>query len=106
MNHPLVFSFYCYNTDYNSQIIKIFLFFFFFSVHLSINALFFNDDTMHEIYIDKGDFNFIYQISQIIYSSLISAVISIIIKYLSLSEQSIVEMKNEKLRKIIQMKKN
>ena len=56
-----VFAFYCNNNDYNSQIIKIFLFFFFFSVHFTINALFFNDDTMHKIYIDEGSFNFVYQ---------------------------------------------
>ena len=95
MNHLLVFSFYSNEKDYNSQIIKIFLFFFFFSVHFTVNALFFSDETMHTIYLDEGHFNFIYQISQIIYSSLISAVISILIKYLSLSEKSIIEMKNE-----------
>ena len=95
MNHLLVFSFYSNEKDYNSQIIKIFLFFFFFSVHFTINALFFSDETMHTIYLDEGHFNFIYQISQIIYSSLISAVISILVKYLSLSEKSIIEMKNE-----------
>ena len=47
-NHPLMFSFCSYN-DYNSRIIKIFLFFFSFSSDLTINALFFNDDTMHKI---------------------------------------------------------
>ena len=38
-NHPLMFSFGCYN-DYNSRIIKIFLFFFSFGSDLTINALF------------------------------------------------------------------
>jgi len=51
---------------------------------------------MHKIYIDKGSFNFVYQIPQIIYSSLISAAISIIIKYLSLSQSNVLEMKKEK----------
>ena len=50
---------------------------------------------MHKIYLDEGDFNFIYQLPQIIYSSLISAVISILIKYLSLSEKNIIEIKNK-----------
>ena len=95
-NHVLIFSFYCNNKDYNSQIIKSFLFFFFLVLHLTINALFFNDDTLHKIYLDEGKFNFIYQIPQIIYSSLISAVLSVIIKYLSLSEKNIIEIKNEK----------
>ena len=43
INHLFIFSFYCMSKDYNVQIIKIFLFFFFFAVHLVINALFFND---------------------------------------------------------------
>ena len=92
----LFFSFYCNNNDYNSQIIKIFLFFFFFSVHFTTNALFFNDDAMHEIYVDKGAYNFIYQIPQIIYSSLISGIINIAIKYLSLTEKFIIQLKQEK----------
>ena len=51
---------------------------------------------MHKIYLDEGSFNFVYQIPQIIYSSLISAAISILIKYLSLSQNNILEMKKEK----------
>ena len=103
LNHLFIFSFYCTTNDYNSQIIKIFLFFFFFSVHFTINALFFNDKTMHEIYIDKGSYDFIYQISQIIYSSLISTVIDILIKYLALSEDDIVKIKEEKKLKDIHL---
>ena len=82
-NHLLIFSFYKNDRDYNSRIIKIFLFFFFFCVHFTVNALFFNDSTMHKIYIDEGSFNFIYQIPQIILSALISGVINFIIKYLA-----------------------
>ena len=65
-NHPKMFSFSFFN-DYNSKIIKIFLFFFSFSLDLTVNALFFTDDTMHKIYQDKGKFNFLYQIPQILY---------------------------------------
>ena len=93
VNHLLFFAFYWNNQDYNSQIIKFFLFFFFFIVHFTINALFFNDETMHIIYIDAGQYNFIYQIPQIIYSSLISDIINIIIKYLSLTENDIIKLK-------------
>ena len=96
IGHLLMFSFYCNNRDYNVQIIKIFLFFFFFAVHFTINALFFNDKTMHKIYIDEGSYNFIYQIPQIIYSSLISIALDIIIKYLSLSESDILRLKGQK----------
>ena len=93
--HLLFFSFYSNNKDYNVYVIKIFLLFFFFEVYLTINTVFFDDNTMHKIYIDKGHFNLIYQIPQIIYSYIISTVITLIIKYLSLSQKSIVKMKQE-----------
>ena len=44
-NHPIMFAFSPYN-DYNSRIIKILLFFFSFCSDLTINALFFSDETM------------------------------------------------------------
>ena len=94
-NHPLVFSFGCYQ-DYNPKIIKIFLFFYSFILDLTINALFFNDDTMHKIYEDKGKFNFLYQIPQIMYSTLISKFIDGFIRKLALSQDNIVELKQEK----------
>ena len=93
--HIIIFTFYTKN-DYNSKIIKIVIFVLFFSLNLTINALFFNDDTMHKIYEDEGNFNFIYQIPQIIYSTIISSLIQILIKYLSLTEKKILEIKNEK----------
>ena len=94
-NHLLIFSFYIKNKDYNSPIIKMFLFFFNFAINLAINALFFNDDTMHKIHIDKGKFNFIYQIPIMLYSSFLSETISNIIKYLALTENIILEIKRE-----------
>ena len=38
------------NNDYNSGIIKIDLFLIGFSIEYTVNALFYNDDTMHKIY--------------------------------------------------------
>ena len=91
-NHPISFSFGPYN-DYNSKIIKIFLFFFSFSLDFTVNALFFTDDTMHKIYQDKGQFNFLYQIPQIIYSTIISKTIDSIIKNFSFTQENLVELK-------------
>ena len=113
--HLLLFSFYITDKDYNSQIIKMFLFFLFFSVNFAINALFFNDNTMYKIYIDEGEFNLIYQIPQIIYSTIISSVTGSLIKYLALTEKIILtikEVKNlddlnskkEKVSKTVKMK--
>ena len=90
----LIFTFYITN-DYNSIIIKICLFFFVFVLYFFVNALFFNDSTMHKIYEDKGVFKFIYHLPKIIYSTIISSIISIIVKPFSLSEKNILAIKKE-----------
>jgi len=93
--HILIFSF-CYNNDYNSRIIKIDLFFISFAIDYTVNAFFFNDDTMHKIYVDEGSFNFIYQLPQIIYSLLISSILNIILNLIALSEGDIIKFKKNK----------
>ena len=102
-NHPIIFSFGTYN-DYNSRIIKIFLFFFSFCSDFTINALFFNDDTMHKIYKNKGSYDLLFQIPKIVYSTLISKLIDALIKYLALSQNNIVELKKEKEKNNVKKK--
>ena len=99
-NHPIMFSFAPFQ-DYNSRIIKMFLFFFSFSLDFTVNALFFSDETMHQISLDKGKFNFLYQIPQILYSSLISRFIDGLVKNLALSQDIFVSLKQEKDKKQI-----
>ena len=89
----LIFTF-CTNNDYNSKLIKACLFFFSFSLYFTVNALFFNDLTMHKIYEGKGNFNIIHQISQIFYSSIISSFLQILIRFFSLSEKNIISLRN------------
>ena len=93
--HNLIFSFY-YSNDYNAKIIKIDLFFISFVIYYTVNALFFNDNTMHKIYEDKGKFSFFYQLPQIIYSSLISSLLNVPLNMLALSESDILELKKIK----------
>ena len=93
--HPLISSF-IPNNDYNSTSIKICLFFFSFALSLMINSLFFTDETMHKIVQDEGIFNFIYNLPKIIYSTLISIIIDLILKKLALSEDSILKIKKTK----------
>ena len=92
--HMLIFSFYTSN-DYNSRIIKIYLFFYSFAMYCTVNTLFFSDYTIHQIYEDGGSFNFIYQIPQIIYSFLISSILNTLLKALSLSERSLLYIKRD-----------
>ena len=91
----MIFAFYT-STDYNSKIIKICLFFFSFALYYTVNALFFNDSTLHKIYEDDGSFNFIYQIPIILYSSMICSAFDIIIRFFSLTEKNIIQIKKEK----------
>ena len=93
--HIVIFTFFN-NNDYNSKIIKINLFLFNFSLFYVVNAFFFSDNTMHKIYEDKGSFNFIYQLPQIIYSSLISIILDTLVKLLALSEGLILDYKKNK----------
>ena len=82
--------------DYNLIYIKISLLIVNFCLYFAINALFFTDRTMHKIYEDKGIFKIFNQLPQIIYSSLISSVVNILIKQFALSEKDVIELKKEK----------
>ena len=92
--HILIFAFYT-SSDYNSKLLKIIWFFFSFALYITVNALFFTESTIHKIYVDKGNFNFIYHIPHILYSTIISSIINILIKKLALSEKNILEIKKE-----------
>ena len=92
-NHILFFSF-LNKFDFNSRIIKINLFFFNFATFFFVNALFFTDETMGKINTDKGVFDFIYNLPQILYSSIISSFIYEIIKMFALTENSFIKYRN------------
>ena len=88
MKHILIFTFYTSN-DYNSIIIKICLLLFSFSLYITVNSLFFTDSTIHKIYVDEGNFNFIYQIPQILYSTIITLLLNTTLSYFSLTQKNI-----------------
>ena len=104
--HLIIFTFITVD-DYNLRGIKIILFIVSFSLYFTINAFFFSDETMNNIYEDNGIFNFIFQLPQIIYSSLITSVLNIILRKLAISEAQILDMKKEKdLEKVKQKSKS
>ena len=90
--HSLIFTLFNYN-DYNSNIIKIDLFFIGFTIYYFVNALFYDDDTMHKIYEGKGKFDLVEQIPIIAYSSLMSFIFKIILNNLALSNDIILSLK-------------
>ena len=93
--HLLIFTFIT-SDDYNLRQIKILLFIVSFALFFAINAFFFGDDTMDQIYEDNGIFNFLFQLPQILYSSIISSLIDTILHKLTISEEEILDMKKEK----------
>ena len=97
--HLIIFTFFVIN-DYNIFLLKLSLFLISFSLFFFMNALFFNDDSMHKIYEDEGKYDLFYQIPQTLYSTIISQVISSLLELLSLSQDDILDIKNEGMKKI------
>ena len=93
--HLILFSFYPAN-DYNLIAVKISLLLLSFSLYFTINGFFFSDKTMNKINEDKGKYNFLFQIPQILYSTIVSAIINLLLKRLSLSEKQMLKIKAEK----------
>ena len=102
--HNLIFSFF-YSKDYNSRIIKIDLFFIDFVINFGINTLFFDDNTMHKLYQDNGKFDLIYQIPQIIYSTIISYALTSLLNLFGLSEDYILPLKHSNINRNLDKKK-
>ena len=97
LKHILIFTFNP-KRDYNSKAIKLCLFFINLVLFILINALFFNDSLMHEIYINKGKYLPSKTLPRIIYTTIISSIIIIALKRLLLSQQNILEIKHEKIK--------
>ena len=83
------------NEDYNIFLLKLGLFLVSFNLYFCVNCLFFTDDTMHKLYKDKGKYSLLFQIPQIIYSTLISSVTLMLLKQLSLSQKEIISLKKK-----------
>ena len=98
IKHALLFTFY-YNKDYNSKIIKIDLFFIGFSIFYTVNALFYNDSTLHNIYETNGSYSIEYRITKKIYSFIISIALNTLIKFFALSNDVIIKFKQNKNKK-------
>ena len=90
--HLIIYTFISCN-DHNLLYIKISRFIFLVCTSMAMNVIFFFDSSMHKIYIDYGKYNIIQQIPQIIYSSLVSLIIEILIGILSFTDKNIYEIR-------------
>ena len=96
----IIFTFFS-KKDYNIRIIKISLFLISISIYFTVNSLFFIDENIHKIHEGHGIFNFLYQLPQIIYSSLISIVCNLFINSLALSENTLLKVKKSKNKNLL-----
>ena len=94
IKHPLLFGF-CPMKDYNTMIIKLCIFLLSFDIYYVINFAFFNEDVLHKLYEDGGGFDIIYFIPQISISFAVSHIITILIKFIFLSERNIIQVRNQ-----------
>ena len=83
------------NDDYNVFLLKFSLFILSLALYFSINTLFYKESTLHEIFTKEGKYNLLYQIPQILYSTLISFAMTVILKALSLSQNELIKIKKE-----------
>ena len=81
------------------------LFFIGFTIEYTVNALFYNDDTMHKIYEAKGDFDLETQIPIAVYSTIISMILNYPLNSLALSNDAIINFKWDKSKIILKKAK-
>ena len=94
----IIFTFFPIKDD-NILIIKICLFCLSFSIYYFFNTFFFSCKAIHKVYEDKGSYDASYFMPLIIYSFLISYYINALIKFITLSERNLSELKKEKIIK-------
>ena len=70
-----------------------------------VSSMFYSDDTMHKINVDKGSFDLAYQLPIMIYSFLISTTIETIINNLGLYEEDILLFKKSKNKNLLAIQK-
>ena len=85
-------------TDYNLKILKISMFFIGFAIFLTFNTLFYTDSTMSHYYHNKGVIDILYSLPKTIFSSIFCAIITFLLKFLSLSQKNVQAIKEEKDR--------
>ena len=91
--HLIIFTFFICN-DYNILYIKYVRFIFLLATDMTMNVFFYSDESMHKIFLNYGKYNFIQQIPQIIYTTIISQLLEVFLCYLSLTDKYFYQIKN------------
>ena len=94
----LIFFTFCSCDDYNLLSIKISRLAFLIVGDMALNTFFFSDDSMHKLFLDYGKYDFIQQIPQITYSTVISLLIETFLCFLSLTDKYVYLIKSSYIK--------
>ena len=83
--HIIFYTFFYWN-DFNMFSIKLSKFFLAICSDMALNVFFFSDESMHNIYINGGEHDFISQLAQMIYSTIVSQILIVFINYLTMTD--------------------
>ena len=90
---------------FNILIIKIVLFIAFLGFCFGINGFFYTEKVLHKLYTNKGTYKFWSHLPHIIYSTIVSGVLTYLLRLLTVSENEIYKMKKNANNKIEEGKK-
>ena len=93
--HPFIFAFIT-KDDYNITMIKYSRFIILLCTDMAMNVFFFSDETMHKMFLNYGKYDFIQQIPQIIYSTIISKLLELLFCIFSMTDKYYYQIKNDK----------
>ena len=91
--HLIFFTFFNCD-DYNLLSVKVSRCVFLMVGDMALNVFFFSDDSMHKLFLTYGKYDFMQQVPQITYSTIISQIIEVFLCYLSLTDKYIYEIKS------------
>ena len=94
--HIILFTFFSCK-DYNLLYIKLARFIFLISTDIALNVFFFSDESMHKLFLSYGKYNFLQQIPQIIYTTVISQILEVFLCFLSMTDKYIYQIKNSNM---------
>jgi len=98
--HLIIFTFFNCD-DYNLLVVKITRFIFLIVGDMALNVFFFSDESMHKLFLTYGKYDFIQQIPQITYSTIITQIIEIFLCFLSLTDKYFYSIKTSLIKRNI-----
>ena len=85
--------------DYNLLNCKMARLVFILSTYMAMNVIFFDDNSIHKIYLNYGKYNFRHQIPKIIYAIIITKIIEVFVCFLTLTDKLIYKILGFKIDK-------